>query len=178
MEITFKRVPLNEVNLNPNNPRIIKDDKFKKLVNSIREFPEMLEIKPIIVDEDNVILGGNMRYIACKQLGLTHVPVVTALNLTESQKQEFLIKDNVSYGEWDWDALANEYEFDNLIDWGVDVVTWKSDYTPEYNPVFDTSDVTREEVEKRAHELAKNMVKTMQLTTICCPECGYEFEVS
>jgi site-specific DNA-methyltransferase (adenine-specific) len=105
---------------NPNNPRIIKDDKFAKLVQSIKEFPEMLELRPIVIDEDNMVLGGNMRLKACIEAGLTDVPVKVA-TLTEEQKKEFIIKDNVSGGEWDWDILANEWEVEQLEEWGLDI---------------------------------------------------------
>jgi hypothetical protein len=116
-----KLVKISEVRLNPNNPRQIKDDKFKNLVQSITDFPEMLDIRPIVVNTDMVILGGNMRFRACKEAGLKQVPVIVADNLTEDQQREFLIKDNVSGGEWDWDLLANEWDADELENWGLDV---------------------------------------------------------
>jgi DNA modification methylase len=105
---------------NPNNPRIIKDDKFAKLVQSIKEFPEMLELRPIVIDEDNMVLGGNMRLKACIEAGLTDVPVKVA-TLTEEQKKEFIIKDNVGFGEWEWDTLANEWNIEDLSNWGLDL---------------------------------------------------------
>jgi hypothetical protein len=112
-------VKLSEVKLNPNNPRLIKDDKFKKLVQSIKDFPEMLNIRPIVVNQDMIILGGNMRYKACKEAGLKEIPVIVT-DLTEEQQKEFLIKDNVSGGEWDWDLL-NEWDTEQLEDWGLDI---------------------------------------------------------
>ena len=116
-----KLVKISEVRLNPNNPRQIKDDKFKNLVQSITDFPEMLDIRPIVVNTDMVILGGNMRFRACKEAGLKQVPVIVADNLTEDQQREFLIKDNVSGGEWDWDLLANEWDVEKLEKWGLDI---------------------------------------------------------
>jgi DNA modification methylase len=116
-----KLVKISEVRLNPNNPRQIKDDKFKNLVQSIKDFPEMLDIRPIVVNTDMVILGGNMRFRACKEAGLKQVPVIVADNLTEDQQREFLIKDNVSGGEWDWDLLANEWDVEQLEEWGLDI---------------------------------------------------------
>jgi DNA modification methylase len=116
-----KLVKISEVRLNPNNPRQIKDDKFKNLVQSIKDFPEMLDIRPIVVNSDMVILGGNMRFRACKEAGLKQVPVIVADNLTEDQQREFLIKDNVSGGEWDWDLLANEWDVEQLEEWGLDI---------------------------------------------------------
>ena len=114
-------VPITQVVPNTNNPRIIKDDKFKKLVKSIQEFPQMLELRPIVVDANMVVLGGNMRLKACKAAGLTEVPIVIADNLTEEQQAEFIIKDNVGFGEWDWDLLANEWDAASITDWGLDI---------------------------------------------------------
>ena len=113
-------VKLSEVKLNPNNPRIIKDDKFKKLVQSIKDFPEMLNIRPIVVNKDMIILGGNMRYKACKEAGLKEVPVIIT-DLSEDKQREFLIKDNTSGGEWDWEVLANEWNSEELEAWGLDL---------------------------------------------------------
>ena len=115
------KVKISEVKTNPKNPRLIKDDKFKKLVKSIQEFPQMLELRPIVVDENNIVLGGNMRLKACKEAGLKEVFIVRAENLTEEQKDEFIVKDNVGFGEWDWDALANDFEVEQLENWGLDV---------------------------------------------------------
>jgi DNA modification methylase len=106
---------------NPSNPRIIKDDKFKKLVKSIQEFPQMLELRPIVVDSNMVVLGGNMRLKACIAAGLKEVPIIVADQLTDEQKGEFIIKDNVGFGEWDWDLLANEWDVEALTDWGLEL---------------------------------------------------------
>jgi len=115
-----KTVKISEIKVNPNNPRLIKDDKFKKLVSSVKDFPEMLNIRPIVVNQDMIILGGNMRFKACKEAGLKEVPIIIT-DLTEEQQKEFLIKDNVSGGEWDWDILANEWDVNDLKDWGLDL---------------------------------------------------------
>lgn len=112
---------ISDIKANPNNPRIIKDDKFKKLVESVKSFPEMLELRPIVVNKDMIILWGNMRYKACKEAWLKEIPVIVADNLTEEQESEFLIKDNVSGGEWDWNLLANEWDKEELEEWGLDV---------------------------------------------------------
>ena len=114
-------VNIKEVKNNPNNPRLIKDDKFKKLVQSIKDFPEMLNIRPIVVNEHMIILGGNMRYKACLEAGLKEVPVIKVDSLSAEKQREFIIKDNVSGGEWDWDMLANEWESEELEEWGLDV---------------------------------------------------------
>jgi hypothetical protein len=116
-----KTVKISEIKLNPNNPRLIKDDKFKKLVQSIKDFPEMLDIRPIVVNSDMIILGGNMRFKACKEAGLKEVPIIIADNLTEEQQREFLIKDNTSGGEWDFEMLANEWDNEQLEEWGLDL---------------------------------------------------------
>jgi len=117
MQVT--KVKINSIKTNLKNPRLIKDDKFKKLVNSIKEFPQMLELRPIVVDENNIILGGNMRHKACIEAGLKEVYIVQAKDLTEQQKDEFIVKDNVGFGEWDWDILANEWDADKLGEWGL-----------------------------------------------------------
>jgi hypothetical protein len=116
-----KSIKISEIKPNPNNPRLIKDDKFAKLVKSVKDFPEMLTIRPIVVNSDMIILGGNMRYKACKEAGLKEIPVIIAEGLTEQQQKEFLIKDNVSGGEWDWDMLANEWEVEQLEEWGLTI---------------------------------------------------------
>lgn len=121
------KTKISDIKLNPNNPRLIKDDKFAKLVKSIKEFPEMLNIRPIVVNKDMIILGGNMRFKACKEAGLKEIPVIIADNLTEEQEREFLIKDNTSGGEWDFEMLANEWDFEDLTDWGLDVPSFEAD---------------------------------------------------
>lgn len=112
-------IKISQVKSNPNNPRLIKNDKFKKLVKSVQDFPEMLELRPIVVDENMIVLGGNMRLKACIEAGLKEVWIEVA-DLTEQQKKEFTIKDNVGFGEWEWDMLANEWEQTELEDWGLD----------------------------------------------------------
>jgi hypothetical protein len=117
----IQNVPINTVKANPNNPRIIKDDKFAKLVKSINEFPQMLNLRPIVVNDDMVVLGGNMRLKACKEAGLKDIPIIKASELTEQQQKEFIVKDNVGYGEWDWSDLANNWDAEQLQDWGLDI---------------------------------------------------------
>jgi ParB-like chromosome segregation protein Spo0J len=119
------KVKIEEVKPNPKNPRIISDDKFKKLVKSIKDFPDMLELRPIVVNDHMVVLGGNMRLKACKEAGIKELPVVKASNLTPEQQKEFVIKDNVGYGDWDWSVLEEEYEDSTLMDWGIEL--------PEFN---------------------------------------------
>ena len=140
----IKQVNINEVLTNPNNPRTIKDDKFKKLVKSIKEFPQMLEKRAIVVDEAMMVLGGNMRLKACKDAGIKKVWVDVAEGWTEEQKKEFIVKDNVGFGEWDWDAIANEWEDEPLNDWGLDV--WQPDEDINLDDFFedDTSEPKEE----------------------------------
>ena len=116
-----KKEKIAKIKPNPNNPRLIKNAKFKKLVKSIKDFPEMLEIRPIVVNKDNIVLGGNMRLRACQEAGLKEVPVITAEQLTVKQQREFIIKDNVGFGEWEWDDLANEWDAEQLDEWGIDL---------------------------------------------------------
>ena len=116
----IKKVKITEVISNPNNPRLIKDDKFKKLVKSIQEFPDMLNVRPIVVNKDMVVLGGNMRLKAIKEAGIKEINV-DIVDWNEQQQKEFIVKDNVGYGEWDWDDLANNWDAEELTDWGLDI---------------------------------------------------------
>jgi DNA modification methylase len=122
---------ISDVKVNPNNPRLIKDDKFAKLVQSIKDLPQMLAIRPIVVNADMIVLGGNMRLKACKEAGLKEVPIIIADNLTEEQQREFLIKDNVSGGEWDWQMLANDWDTEQLNDWGLDIPNFEPEQVLE-----------------------------------------------
>lgn len=134
--MNIQKVKLSDIKSNPNNPRIIKDDKFKKLVKSIQEFPKMLEIRPIVVNQDMIVLGGNMRLKASKEAGLKEVFIVKADDLTEDEQKQFIIKDNVGFGEWDWEMLANEWTAELLEEWGLDV----PDLTITEEPTADEDD--------------------------------------
>tara|TARA_R100000388_G_C7228118_1_gene152981 strand:- start:217 stop:1332 length:1116 start_codon:yes stop_codon:yes gene_type:complete len=132
------KIKINKIKENRSNPRFIGKDKFKKLVKSLQEFPEMLKLRPIVVDNNNIILGGNMRYKAAVELGMKEIWVLQANDLTEKQKQEFIIKDNVGFGEWDWDILANDWDVKKLEDWGLvgfpfeeDIIEVKEDHYTE-----------------------------------------------
>ena len=114
----MKRVPIGTIKSNPNNPRVIKDDKFKKLVQSIKDLPEMAEVRPIVVNTDMVVLGGNMRLKAMREAGWKDVPI-HIVDWDEDKQRQFIIKDNVSGGEWDWEMLANEWDAEQLDDWGL-----------------------------------------------------------
>jgi DNA modification methylase len=137
-------VKISTVKSNPNNPRVIKDDKFNKLVQSIKDFPLMLEIRPIVVNDDMIVLGGNMRLKACKEAGLKDVPIIKASDLTEDQQREFIIKDNVGFGEWDWEQLK-EWDSEELEAWGLDM--------PEF-------DITELEAEEDDFEVPEGGIET------------------
>ena len=115
-----KVVKINDIKSNPNNPRIIKDSKFKKLVESIKAFPEMANVRPIVVNTDMIVLGGNMRLKAMKEAGWKEAPI-QIVEWDEQKQKEFVIKDNVGFGEWDWDDLANNWDEEELNDWALDV---------------------------------------------------------
>jgi DNA modification methylase len=137
----IKEVNINEVLTNPNNPRTIKNDKFKKLVKSIKDFPQMLEKRAIVVDEAMMVLGGNMRLKACKEAGVKKVWVDVAEGWTEEQKKEFIVKDNVGFGEWDWDTLANEWDVDQLDEWGLDVPNFPNELEAEEDDYEEPDDL-------------------------------------
>jgi hypothetical protein len=127
----IKKVKVTEVISNPNNPRLIKDDKFKKLVKSIQEFPDMLNVRPLVVNKDMVVLGGNMRLKAIKEAGIKEISI-EIVDWTEDQQKEFIIKDNVGFGEWNWDDLANDWDEIQLTDWGLDI--------PDFNKNIDNEE--------------------------------------
>ena len=114
------KIPITQIKSNPNNPRVIKDDKFKKLVQSLKDLPEMAQVRPIVVNQDMIVLGGNMRLKAMKEAGWKEAPVAV-VDWDEDKQRQFIIKDNVGFGEWDWDILANDWDEEILGDWGLDV---------------------------------------------------------
>lgn len=144
-------VKIGEIKPNKENPRIIKDDKFKKLVKSIKEFPQMLEIRPIVVDDKGTVLGGNMRLKAVKEAGLDEVPIIKASNLTEEQKREFILKDNQNYGEWDTKLLSN-WEKELLLNsgfeqWDLIDIFGTNDMTEGYKKSLEGSNFNPDEVD-------------------------------
>ena len=143
-----QKVDIRTVKENKKNPRYIRDNKFKKLVKSIKDFPEMLEYRPIIVDENMTILGGNMRYKAAKAAGLFEIYIDIVKDWTDKQKEQFIIKDNVGFGDWDWDLLANEWDVQDLNDWGLNL------------PEFEPNNIEINEAVEVSTEGDK------------CPECG------
>ena len=145
-------VDIKKVIPNKENPRIIKDLKFEKLVNSIKEFPQMLKLRPIVVNDEMVVLGGNMRLKACQEAGLQKVHIIKATNLTEKQQREFIIKDNVGFGEWDWDILANEWNSVDLENWGID--NWQNIDDIETSDDFSLPDGDKEPFQQQTYTLA------------------------
>ena len=116
----IKEINIKEIKSNPNNPRVLKDDKFKKLVQSLKDFPEMANVRPIVVNTEMIVLGGNMRLRAMQEAGWKKAPV-QIVDWSIEKQNEFIIKDNVGFGEWDWDAIANEWNNEELINWGLDL---------------------------------------------------------
>jgi len=163
----IKKVKISEVIANPNNPRLIKDDKFKKLVKSIQDFPDMLNVRPIVVNKDMVVLGGNMRLKAIKEAGHTEV-AVEIVDWNEQQQKEFIIKDNASFGEWDWSDLANNWDSDELTNWGIDIIGFSNvedlgedfslpngDKSPFQQMTFTLADEQAEQIKNAIEEIKR-----------------------
>jgi hypothetical protein len=167
--IKTELISIDEIQNNPDNPRVLKDDKFRKLVQSIKDFPKMLEIRPIVVNSEMIVLGGNMRLKACKEAGLSEIPVIKASDLTEEQQKEFIIKDNVGFGEWDWELINFSWNSKKLTDWGFDLPVFFEDSedlgtdfiipSGEKNPFqqmsFILADEQAEQVRKAIEEIKK-----------------------
>lgn len=156
--MTSTKLKIEELKPNPNNPRIISDDKFKKLVKSIKDFPEMLELRPIVINDDNVVLGGNMRLKALKEAGIKEVPVIKASDLTEEQQNEFIIKDNVGYGDWDWSKLEEQYDDSTLLEWGLEL--------PEFNLEgldYSILEESEEELDRELESMKGSIRKAIQI---------------
>jgi ParB-like chromosome segregation protein Spo0J len=164
--MSVQLINISELTVNPNNPRIIKDEKFDKLVQSIKEFPDMLKYRPIVVDENNVILGGNMRFKACKAAKLKQVHVMKASELTEAQKREFIIKDNVSGGEWDWAMLQNEWDTEQLDAWGLDIPSFETQDYSDKNEEIDIDSLDAEMIIKLKYTEEEYQIVREQLSKI------------
>ena len=155
-----EHVSIDTVIPNENNPRILKDDKFKKLVKSIKEFPQMLEIRPIVVNENNIVLGGNMRLEACKKAGLKEVTILKAEHLTKEQQDEFIIKDNSSFGQWDWGVLANEWNTEQIEEWGLDIPGFDVDHE-EFGDEFSLDDGDKSPFQQQTYTLADEQAEVI-----------------
>ena len=160
MEIETKIVDIKKIKENINNPRKIDKKEFELLKKSLKEFPEMLEIREIVVDENYTILGGNMRYKACKEAGLKEVPVIIT-DLSEEKQREFLIKDNTSGGEWDWEVLANEWDSEQLEDWGLDLVGFDAN-AEDFGEDFSLKDGDKEPFQQMTFTLADEQAEQIK----------------
>lgn len=161
----------------PANPRIIKDERYQRLKQSIQEDPEMLELRELLVyplNNEYIIIGGNMRYEALKELGIEEVPVKIIPKETSVEKLKAItIKDNIAYGQWDFDLIGNEWNIEELNEWGFEMPN--NAFDPITDPTIDTSSATQEEIEKKAKELAEQMVKEQMTKELTCPQCGHTF---
>lgn len=165
----METVKISKVRPNEDNPRYIKEEKFKKLVQSLKDFPEMANARPIVVNKDMVALGGNMRLKAMQEAGWKEVPV-EIVDWTEEQQREFIIKDNVGFGEWDWDMIANEWDTEKLEDWGLDLPMLK-----ELNqeglfdieiPFYTPSEIQPEIFELANLDKTKDLIKKIDLLKV------------
>lgn len=157
-------IKLSSIKANPNNPRIIKDDKFKKLVKSIKDFPKMMELRPMVVNSDNIVLGGNMRLKALKELGYKEVPkewIKSADDLTEDEQRQFIIKDNIGFGEHDWEMLATEWDAEQLEDWGLDLPGFDID-VDELGEDFSLPDGDKEPFQQMKFTLADEQAEQIK----------------
>ena len=158
-----QKIALSKIKPNPNNPRVIKDGKFRQLVQSIKDFPEMLDIRPIVVNSDMIVLGGNMRLKACKEAGLKEVPVFIAENLTDEQQREFIVKDNLGFGEWDFSLLLDGWEQEELEGWGMDFPSFGEDINPdEYGEDFTLPDGDRAPFQQMTFTLADEQAEVIK----------------
>jgi ParB-like chromosome segregation protein Spo0J len=148
---------INDISPNPSNPRIIKDAKFDALVKSIQEFPDMTMVRPLIINQDNVIIGGNMRYMAMKQLEFTTVPC-QKVDWDEERQKEFLIKDNLNFGEWNWDDLANDFNQDDLSDWGLELPKM-TEVDEESEPTIESEKIILEYSTEEYHQVKQALSK-------------------
>ena len=177
-------IKLSTIKANKANPRVIRDTRFFDLVKSIEQFPKMLALRPIVVDANGMVLGGNMRLRALQELKYKEIPdewVKRADDLTEEEAKRFIVADNVSFGEWNFDELANGWEASDLKEWGLDAAFLAYEEAPEYKPVLapETTydDVTAQEIENKAHQLATQMLREKTLKDVMCPHCGQEFSI-
>jgi len=154
---TVSKMNISDLKLNDHNPRDITIEQKEKLKKSLIDFPDMLEARPLIIDENNVVLGGNMRLRVLQELGYTEVPVKKVEGWTDKQKKEFIIKDNVSYGQWDWEVLGNEWEADELRSWGLFIPNWEQDV--DYSALDEGDD----EIDGNLDSMADGVRKSIQI---------------
>ena len=157
MKIEIKKVKLSDIRMNPDNPRTISEKAMERLVKSLKEFPDMLNLREIVVDETMTVLGGNMRLLALQKIGAKDCTAKIVTGLTDDQKREFIIKDNSAFGEWDLDALANAWSDLPLVEWGLNV--------PNFNESLD---------EDKLPEPGSGQ-ENEQMTE--CPKCGFRYAI-
>jgi len=145
---------LNKIKMNPNNPRVIKDDKFQKLVKSLKELPEMMNVRPVVVNEDLIVLGGNMRLKAMREAGWTEAPVMV-VDWNEEKQRQFIIKDNIGFGEWDWGMITSQWNTEDLEEWGLDV--WEPEASADYTLLDDDGS------DDQLEEMASGVKKAIQI---------------
>ena len=155
------KIEIKKIKVNPNNPRFIKNEKYLKLIKSLKDFPEMLEKRPLVIDENNIILWGNMRFRACQELWFQEIDVIIAKDWSEEQKREFLIKDNINFGEWDMNELANSRNTNLLDEWGFDLPIENKDEEIDFDNI--QSNENRETQDKQQN--------------ISCPKCSHNFTI-
>lgn len=166
-------IKITEVFPNDENPRFISEAKFLQMVKSLKDFPEMASVRPLIINENNLVLGGNMRLKAMQEAGWKEVPCIKVA-WSEEKQREFILKDNVSYGEWDWQILSSSWEKEILEEFGLDFPA--SDYNPNLTPTFNDSEVTAEDIEKQKNKMGMGDAIASKIDVIC-PECGHEFHI-
>ena len=171
-------VPVQNLRNNPANPRNITADKFENLVKSLREDPQMLALRPIVVDNQMIVQGGNMRLRAIQEIGWDEVPCIIAKDYDEKAFHRFVVKDNATFGEWDFSALTGQWDTQDLLDWGVEGFNpdW-AEYEPELMPDTSYEDITAEQIAEKAKELAAKIITEQNAEPVMCPECGAEFHV-
>jgi hypothetical protein len=164
----IKDYPVKDIKENPLNPRFIRDRKFEDLKQSIKDLPQMLSLREIIIDEDSVVLGGNMRLKALKELKIKTTDVVIWTGLSEDDKKEFIIKDNANYGNWDWDVLANEFDEQDLKRFGLNV--WQpQDYTDDSDDEYDVKFEQEQEEVEQENEFKKRQSIVVEFNILDYP---------
>lgn len=167
------KLPASEIKLNDKNPRFVKDEQFNILVQSLKDFPEMSEVREVVINQDYVILGGNMRYRAMIEAGWTEIPV-RIVDWSQEKQNEFILKDNITAGNWDWNVLANEWETADLDRWGLSVERWQ----PVINPTMGNVDLSDTDFAKVQDDLRNNIIGGEKgKKVVICPDCYSEFEI-
>lgn len=157
-----KLVPIKSIKTNPKNPRVIKDEKFQKLVKSIQEFPKMLDLRPIVVNKSMMVLGGNQRLKACIEAGLKEVPILIADELTKAEQERFIITDNVNFGDWDFSDLNANWNLESLENWGLDIDFGKSITLDGLDDKFNLPDGDKAPFQQMTFTLANDQASIIQ----------------